>query len=136
MQNSSYVESILGEFGFLSASESAGAAFSFRWKIDPSGYVYDVSDNSRLPGVTATAYWIEYTDADSDDSFWDHAPSSTEYGTKWDASDWDEINPLTTDANGAYSWTFRRAGGVSSTRRKAMTRSGATGCLCRRFRRM
>ena len=104
MQNSSYVESILGEFGFLSASESAGAAFSFRWKIDPSGYVYDVSDNSRLPGVTATAYWIEYTDADSDDSFWDHAPSSTEYGTKWDASDWDEINPLTTDANGAYSW--------------------------------
>ena len=90
--------------GFLSASESAGAAFSFRWKIDPSGYVYDVSDNSRLPGVTATAYWIEYTDADSDDSFWDHAPSSTEYGTKWDASDWDEINPLTTDANGAYSW--------------------------------
>ena len=104
MQNSSYVESILGEFGFLSASESAGAAFSFRWKIDPSGYVYDVSDNSRLPGVTATAYWIEYTDADSDDSFWNHAPSSTEYGTKWDASDWDEINPLTTDANGAYSW--------------------------------
>lgn len=104
MQNSSYVESILGEFGFLSASESAGAAFSFRWKIDPSGYVYDVSDNSRLSGVTATAYWIEYTDADSDDSFWDHAPSSTEYGTKWDASDWDEINPLTTDANGAYSW--------------------------------
>lgn len=104
MQNSSYVESILGEFGFLSASESAGAAFSFRWKIDPSGYVYDVSDNSRLPGVTATAYWIEYTDADSDDSFWGHAPSSTEYGTKWDASDWDEINPLTTDANGAYSW--------------------------------
>ena len=102
MQNSNYVDDVLGQFGFLDASETDGVMFNFRWKIDPSGYVYDAYTNERLQGVTATAYWIEYDPNDAD--FWDVTPADTEYGTLWDASEWDQVNPLTTNAEGKYAW--------------------------------
>lgn len=102
MQDSKYVSDVLSEFGFLGASETDGVMFNFRWKIDPSGYVYDAYTNERLQGVTTTAYWIEY-DPNSE-SFWDETPSDDEYGTLWDATEWDQINPLTTDIQGRYAW--------------------------------
>ncbi len=102
MQNSNYVDDVLGQFGFLDASETDGVMFNFRWKIDPSGYVYDAYTNERLQGVTTTAYWIEYDPNDA--TFWDEIPADNEYGTLWNASEWDQINPLITDAEGRYSW--------------------------------
>ena len=101
MQNSNYVKDILSMFGFLSASETDGAQFTFRWKIDPSGYVYDSVTGERLAGVTATAYYIA---DDGSDGFLDTAPEATEYGILWDAEEWDQHNPLTTDAMGRYAW--------------------------------
>ena len=101
MQNSNYVNDVLGQFGFLDASETDGALFNFRWKIDPSGYVYDANTNERLPGVTTTVYCVL---SDGSDGFFANKPSDTNYGTLWDASEWDQMNPLTTDSQGRYAW--------------------------------
>ena len=76
--------------------------FSFKWAIDPSGYVYDEVTKARLPGVTVTAYWIPYDDAV--DNFWDAVPSDDEYGQRWDASEYSQLNSLITDAEGRYAW--------------------------------
>lgn len=73
-----------------------------RWRIDPSGYVYDKRTEERLSGVTTTAYWIEY-DPDNEE-FWNTYPAEDEYGTLWDATEWDQQNPLTTDMHGCYAW--------------------------------
>ena len=101
MQNSAYVNDILSQFGFLNAKETDGAFFTFRWRIDPSGYVYDATSGERLPGVTTTAYYIPYDDTAD---FFDRVPADTEYGTLWDATEWEQINPLITDQNGRYAW--------------------------------
>ncbi len=73
-----------------------------RYGIDPSGYVYDITTNERLQGVTATVYCIEYNPTDA--NFWENKPSEDEYGTKWDSTEWGQLNPLVTDAQGRYSW--------------------------------
>lgn len=73
-----------------------------RYGIDPSGYVYDIDTNERLQGVTATAYCIEYNSSIPD--FYDDTPADNEYGNIWDAQEWGQQNPLTTDAEGRYSW--------------------------------
>ncbi|MDG5786733.1 Ig-like domain-containing protein [Evansella sp. AB-P1] len=59
------------------------------WKIDPSGFVYEVDEDNRLQGVTATVLYSE-----------------TENGPYevWDAEWWGEQNPQTTDAVGWYGW--------------------------------
>ena len=101
LQNEMYADDILSQFGFLDAEESDGASFLFRWKIDPSGYVYDAETGERLEGVKTTAYWIEYL---GDDTLWETTPADDEYGTLWDASEWDQINPMMTDAQGKYAW--------------------------------
>ena len=101
LQNEMYAEDILSQFGFLDAKESDGASFFFRWKIDPSGYVYDAATGDRLEGVKTTAYWIEYQ---GDDTLWETTPSDDVYGTLWNAAEWDQINPMMTDAQGKYAW--------------------------------
>lgn len=56
--------------------------------VDPSGYVYEAVASNRLSGVTATVYW------------------RSEDGTavKWDAAEYDQINPQITDFLGQYAW--------------------------------
>ncbi len=54
---------------------------------DPSGYVCEAVPSNRLEGVTATAYKVE---------------SGSE--TLWDAAEYGQENPLTTDSEGRYQW--------------------------------
>lgn len=75
--------------------------FGFRWAIDPGGYVYDITTGERLPGVTTTVYWIPF---DGSDGYWDAQPDDGEYGVLWNASEYSQLNPLTTDADGNYAW--------------------------------
>ncbi len=59
------------------------------WIYDPSGYVYEVSEDNRIEGVRATALrWNEETER------WD----------VWDSEWYGQDNPLNTDANGRYAW--------------------------------
>ncbi len=62
-----------------------------KWKIDPSGYVFEAIDSNRIEGITAYAL---VGDIDSGDPFviWD------------EAEEWDEINPDITDKDGKYGW--------------------------------
>lgn len=99
MQSSAYVKDVLGQFSFLDAAQSEGVLFNFIWKIDPSGYVYDDETNERLAGVTTTVYWIPFEVKDENTT-----PSQSEYGTLWNASEWDQFNPIITDSEGHYAW--------------------------------
>ena len=87
-KNSHELDSILAEFGMADASESSGVGMNFRWKIDPSGYVYEAVVSNRLQGVKATAY---YQDENGDPVL-------------WNAEEWDQKNPVYTDAQGRYAW--------------------------------
>ena len=58
------------------------------WKIDPSGYVYEVERNNTISNVTATVFEKDETG---------------EY-VEWDAEWWGEENPQQTDAAGWYGW--------------------------------
>ena len=57
--------------------------------IDPSGYVCEAVASNRLEGVATTIY---YQDPESRES------------VLWDAAEYDQENPLFTDAQGAYAW--------------------------------
>ena len=78
-----------------------GEKTQMKWVVDPSGYVYDSVTNERIEDVTATAYWIEY---DGSDDFWNNKPGNDEYGTIWDASEYNQDNPLETNEEGKYAW--------------------------------
>lgn len=79
-----------------------GDACSVDWVVDPSGYVYDQETGARLEGVTATAYYIP---VESDTELTEaHKPANTVYGTVWNASEYNQANPLTTDVDGRYAW--------------------------------
>ncbi|MBR3996987.1 MAG: leucine-rich repeat domain-containing protein, partial [Clostridia bacterium] len=78
--------------------------FTFRWVIDPSGYVYNAQSGNRLPGVTTTAYWIPLEDGDDETEFFEQTPSADEYGEMWDAFEYSQENPLLTDDEGRYAW--------------------------------
>ena len=75
-----------------------GNGFNCNWAIDPSGYVYEAVTGNRLPGVTATAYWIapEYIDefGNGDESM----------AVEWNAYEYEQMNPLITNSNGQYAW--------------------------------
>lgn len=59
------------------------------WIYDPSGYVYEVTEDNRIEGVKATALrWNEETKR------WD----------VWDADWYGQENPVYTDADGRYAW--------------------------------
>ncbi|MCD8048417.1 MAG: leucine-rich repeat protein [Clostridia bacterium] len=68
------------------------------YTLDPSGYVYEAVPSNRVEGVTATAYTLE----EILDEFYE--PTGEYEAVMWDAADYDQVNPLTTDANGEYAW--------------------------------
>ena len=87
---------------YLEYCKAGGQGSFLKWLIDPSGYVYDIDSEQRIMGVTVTAYWIPYDEEDSD--FWNKPPTASQYGTVWDASEYSQLNPLSTDAEGNYAW--------------------------------
>ncbi|MDE5557626.1 MAG: leucine-rich repeat protein, partial [Ruminococcus sp.] len=57
--------------------------------IDPSGYVYEGVKDNRISGVEATIYYKETEDSEA---------------IVWDATEYDQMNPLYSDEDGAYAW--------------------------------
>ena len=88
---------LLGMIGALSGffwdarvNNIKGEEIGIRWGIDPSGYVYETVEQNRLEGVTVTAYYKENAE-------------DTE-AVLWNASEYEQQNPLLTDSSGAYAW--------------------------------
>ena len=75
--------------------------FNLKWIVDPSGYVYDSETKERLENVTVTAYWIPY---EGSEDFWENKPADNIYGTKWNAKEYEQVNPLLTNGDGKYAW--------------------------------
>ena len=69
--------------------KSTDINFSCKWHIDPSGYVYEAVPTNRIEDVTATIYYKD---------------SKTGNAVLWDASEYDQKNPLKTDYMGCYAW--------------------------------
>ena len=95
------ISSVAPVFWEFRIGQIKGDKTQMKWIVDPSGYVYDSATNERIEGVTATAYWIEY---DGSDGFWDEKPDNNDYGTLWDASEYNQNNPLYTNEEGKYAW--------------------------------
>ena len=95
-------------FWDLRTTQIKGTSCNVRWKVDPSGHVYDAETGKPLAGVTTTAYWIEYDSESTEytyEEFYAAKPAEDTYGTLWDnAVEWAETNPLVTDENGWYAW--------------------------------
>ncbi len=68
--------------------------------IDPSGIVYEAVTSNRVAGATVTAYWIPFDENDA--GFWNNPDESK--SIIWNADEYSQINPLTTDADGNYAW--------------------------------
>lgn len=66
--------------------------------IDPSGYVCEAVPSNLLEGVTTTIYYLD----DELDEF--GMPTGNKVPREWNAEDYDQANPLITDANGRYAW--------------------------------
>ena len=62
---------------------------SFIPVIDPSGYVYAGVEDNRIEGATATLFEVDGT---------------TGQRTQWDAAEYGQDNPYTTDSEGKYEW--------------------------------
>ena len=84
-------------FWDIRKADIKGEKFKLRFVVDPSGYVFDLSTGERIEDVTVTAYWIPY---DESDDFWNKTPSPSEYGTKWNAVEYNHYNPHQTYADG------------------------------------
>lgn len=82
-----------------------GSECKVRWKIDPSGYVYEGVTDNRLEGVTTTAYFVEHENVpkkpDGSADVENINPSDIKL---WDASEYDQMNPIITGADGMYQW--------------------------------
>ena len=79
---------------YLATNAEFGAQYSeiratSRWGIDPSGYAYEAVESNRLSGVKVTIYYRKNMESDP---------------VEWDASEYDQKNPLYTDEDGCYSW--------------------------------
>jgi len=101
---SGLIAAMTGVSGFFWDSRTANAkeqSFKLKWVIDPSGYVYDSISNARIEDATVTAYWIP---CDDSDGFWEKKPDNNQYGTEWDATEYEQINPMQTNAEGKYAW--------------------------------
>ena len=59
------------------------------WIYDPSGYVYEVTEDNRIEGVKTTVLR------------WDEAAKRWNV---WDAGPYGQMNPLFTDGQGRYAW--------------------------------
>lgn len=92
---------VSGFFWNARVANIKGQSFKLKWIIDPSGYVYDVVTNEKIEDASVTAYWIPYDDTDD---FWKRKPSKDTYGIKWDASEYEQINPMQTNIDGKYAW--------------------------------
>ena len=64
--------------------------------IDPAGFVYEGVEDNRVEGVTATIFYK--------DSVTNEFGERAELEIMWDASEYDQENPLYTDENGFYQW--------------------------------
>ena len=71
------------------------------WAIDPSGIIYDSITEEPIEGATVSAYWIEY---DETDDFYDRVPADNVYGTLWDALEYEQENPMSSNVDGKYAW--------------------------------
>lgn len=60
--------------------------------IDPSGYVYEAVETNRVSGATVQLYFKSAVDTPDDEA------------VCWNAGDYGQENPLTTDALGQYMW--------------------------------
>ena len=69
--------------------DKAAVNFTARHSIDPSGYVYEGAADNRVSGVKATIYYKESENAEP---------------VLWDASEYDQINPLYSNSDGEYAW--------------------------------
>ena len=58
--------------------------------VDPSGYICETVPSNRIEGVTATLFYSE--------------SSTGENAILWDASQYEQENPLLSDENGHYEW--------------------------------
>ena len=85
----------------LRKGQIKGEKYKPRPIVDPSGYVYDIASKERLEGVTTTAYCILY---DESEDFWENKPADDVYATIWDASEYNQMNPLKTNIDGKYAW--------------------------------
>ena len=88
-------------FWEIRTAQIKGEKVRVNFVVDPSGYVYDAATQERLEGVKVTVYYIPY---DESEDFWYTVPSNMEYGVFWDASEYDQENPLYTNADGKYAW--------------------------------
>lgn len=80
-----HVNQVLDQYN----QENAQTVAQPTYLIDPSGYVYEGVTQNRLSGVNAQVMvW------DAQDSAWE----------AWDAADYGQINPETTDSQGDYGW--------------------------------
>lgn len=80
--------------------KSGGQGSLFNWAIDPSGYIYAGVTSNRINDATVTAYWIPFDDEVED--FWDNPDESK--ALLWEANEYSQDNPITTDADGNYAW--------------------------------
>lgn len=78
---------------YLDECISNNQQFSFsgfiKFIIDPSGIVYEAVIGNPVEDATVTVY---YKDSETGES------------VKWDASDYDQLNPILTDKDGKYLW--------------------------------
>ena len=85
----------------VQVAEIKGEPFRLPFVIDPSGYVYDAYTMERIEGVKTTVYCVLY---DESEAFWSSPPGDDVYGTLWNAAEYDQLNPLYTNADGTYAW--------------------------------
>jgi len=85
-----YLESLGLDLDSMATGQKGVGQISFRWAIDPSGYVYDAITNNRLSDVTVTVYFKEEL--------------SNEVAILWNAAEYQQRNPLLTDNDGRYAW--------------------------------
>ena len=79
-------------------SDHSSPDYSIKPIVDPSGYVYEAVPSNRIEGVKAEAYYYDY----AVDEF--GVPEDQKSDILWDAENYDQVNPLYTDANGQYAW--------------------------------
>ncbi len=60
------------------------------FSVDPSGYIYEGVENNRIAGATAEIYYKENL--------------NDKQVVHWDASEYSQINPLTTNEDGEFAW--------------------------------
>ncbi len=89
----------------LAITYRIGNEYKIRWKIDPSGYVYEGVTDNRLEGVKTTLFCVanENIPKNEDGSYNFDAIDEGNIA-EWNAEEWDQVNPLLTDAGGAYRW--------------------------------